>query len=107
MHIKYTREYGPIWSPEEILGSEDGDLDKVIRGVGYTDGFLVGNPDVASIELFNRSKDGAEFAVIAVVILGQAVDIYAFPTNEDAWDYLQKFVPTVKAMCELSQMEFN
>lgn len=107
MHTKYTIKYGPVWSPEEILGSEDGDLEDIIRSNGYTNGFLIGNPDVASIELFNRSKAGAEFAVIAVVILGEAVDTYAFPTNEDAWDYLQKFVPTVKAMCELSQMEFN
>ncbi|SFA81780.1 hypothetical protein [Pseudomonas sp. NFPP24] len=106
MHVEYTRENGPIWSPENILGPEDGDIGRIIKNLGYVDGFHIGNSDVASIEFFNRSKNNTKFAAIAVVILAEAVDIYAFPTNEDAWDYLQKFVPTVKAMSELSQMTF-
>ncbi len=106
MHVNYTREEGPIWSPENVLGPEDGDIGEILKNLGYVNGFHIGNADVASIELFNSSKDGTKFAAIAVVILGDAVDIYAFPRNEDAWDYLQKFVPTVKAMSELSQMTF-
>ncbi|MBJ2205690.1 hypothetical protein JFT33_03680 [Pseudomonas carnis] len=105
-HVRYTAVEGPIKQDRDLL-PEDGDIAQLIVSLGYFQGFEIGNRDVASIEMFTSNDSNTEFAAIAVVILGEAIDIYAFPATEDAWHYLNKFVPTVKAISELSQIKYE
>ena len=111
MYVVYKRGSGPVSQQsdpiEEALGTKDGDIAEDLKTMGYIPGFDIGNSEVARIEMYNRWNPKSRFAAIALVTLGETVDFYAFQTTEDAWDYLQKFVPTVKAMAELSQMKFD
>ncbi|MCQ2991257.1 hypothetical protein NLO72_18760 [Pseudomonas tremae] len=105
-HVRYTAVEGPIKQNRDLL-PEDGAIDQLIMSLGYIHGFEIGNRDVASIEMFTSNDSNTEFDAIAVVVLGETIDIYAFPTTEDAWHYLNKFVPTVKAISELSQIKYE
>lgn len=111
MYVEYMKRTGPISYDrdllEEALPDSKGDVAEDIMAMGYSAGFNVGNFEVASIQMFNRWSPDREFAVLAIVILGEAVEIYAFPTNEDAWDYLKDAAPTVKTLAELSLMTFD
>lgn len=111
MHIEYTKLHGPISYDrdllEEAVPDSKGDVAADIIAMGYIQGFHVGNSNIATIQLFNNFRPKNEFAALAIVILGEAVEIYAFPSNEDVWDYLKNAVPTVKALAELSLMNFD
>lgn len=111
MYIEYTKRTGPISYDrdllEEAIPDSKGDVAEDIKAMGYSAGFNVGNFEVASIQMFNRWSPDREHAALAIVILGEAVDIYAFPTNEDAWDYLNGAAPTIKILAELSSMTFD
>ena len=111
MYVVYKRGSGPVSRESdpvaEALGTADGDIAEDLKSMGYIPGFDIGKSELARIEMYNRLNPEARFAAIALVTLGETIDFYAFMTTEDAWDYLQKFVPTVKAMAELSQMTFD
>ncbi|NNA18871.1 hypothetical protein HBN82_23810 [Pseudomonas lundensis] len=111
MYIEYTTQAGPQPRNRDLikdaLGETEGDIDKDLKAMGYMTSFDIGNREVAAIQLYNRWSGEAEFAAIAMVTLGETIDFYAFPTTEDAWDYLHKAAPTVKAISELSQMKFD
>lgn len=101
--ITYTWKGEPFHSDRDILSelSQKYDTDFIddgIRNDGYNSTLKIGDPEIAEIEMFFSSKEGTEFAAIAMLSLGDSIKGYVFSKHHDAVVFLKEFAPMVESI---------
>jgi len=82
------------------------DVNKALREMGFMRQFEIGNPEIASIELFTGVGDTDHKALVHLTI-GDEMHLYGMESFHDVLEFMKEYVPTIKAMVELAEKDFG
>ena len=82
------------------------DVNDALRKMGFMRQFEIGNPEIASIELF-LSAGNTDHKALVHLTIGYEMHLYAIDSFHDVLEFMKEYVPTIKAMTELSEEHFR
>lgn len=108
----FSSSRGISVDPTDLVGdackkANTDDVNLALSKLGYQRQFEIGNPELASIELFRSYEADSEFAALVHLTIGNDVELYGIYSSHEVLVFMKEYVPTIKAMNELADMKFN
>lgn len=109
--FNYSSTSGVVKITRDLIGeackkANTDDVNQALRELGYSRQFEIGNPEIAAIELF-RNFEGGDYAALVHLTLGSEMQLYGMQGFHDALEFMKEYVPTIKAMVELAELDFD